>query len=413
MPSSGASGSWSLDMRSRANPRTDTTYTSGVLNGERSVGVAVPWGLSDDSVRLEVRASNSLLPALAGIATDLRGTTTALATDGVSAAAARLSAPASVASAYERLNSTLPSGLAPSGVERSLLMQQIYSAQHSDGGWGYTLDGTGASSVGKTADVLLAFHRLSAYTGSSSALTPDPDVIDRAVAYLSREAGRPLPANPDAGALDERAFGFYVLSLYTSVSAEPVRALMVYAASNLGGQALSTDGQGWLALALWQIGNGADAVALLDHLLLTEQDSSGHVSAPLLDALVVGLQSLPAGMRSSDRPDYETFARRYAHDLMAARLGAGWDTPSATADAVWALSHYAAAEGEAPQGGATVPTLTLGDRQLQAATQPGNPGTLSVVLSGAELRPGTNWLKLKSSSTDQAVYYSLTLIATR
>jgi hypothetical protein len=413
MPSSGASGSWALDLRSLANPRTDTTYTSGMLDGERSVGVAVPWGLSDDSVRLEVRVSNALLPALAGIVTDLRSVTTVAATDGVSAAAARLSAPASVAGAYAHLNSTLPSGLALSGVERSLLMQQIYSAQHADGGWGYTLDGTGASSVRKTAEMLLAFHRMSTYAGGD-ALTPDQGVISRATAYLSSEIGRPLNANADADALDERAFGFYVLSLFGTVSAEPVRAMLAYAASDLGERGLSIDGQAWLALALWQVGNGADAVALLDQLLLSEQSTSGPVSAPLLDALVAGLQSLPASaMRSSDLPDYDAYANRCAHALMEARRGAGWDSTSATSDAVWALSRYATAEGAVPLGSAGAPTLTLGDRQVQAAPLPGNPGTLSVVLSGAELRPGTNWLKLKSSSTGQAIYYSLTLIATR
>jgi hypothetical protein len=84
-----------------------------------------------------------------------------------------------------------------------------------------------------------------------------------------------------------------------------------------------------------------------------------------------------------------------------------------TADAVWALSRYAAVEGDAPQSSVGTPTLVLGDHQLQAAGLPGNPGTLSVVLSGAELRPGTNRLKLKAASADQTMYYSLTLIATR
>ena len=84
-----------------------------------------------------------------------------------------------------------------------------------------------------------------------------------------------------------------------------------------------------------------------------------------------------------------------------------------TADAVWALSRYAAAEGDGIQAGVDTPTLMLGDRPVQSSGLPGNSGTLSVLLSGAELRPGTNRLKLKASSPDQVVYYSLTLIATR
>jgi hypothetical protein len=414
MPSSGAGGSWSLDVAAQANPSTNTTYTSGVLKGERNVGVAVPWGLSDDSIQLEIRASNALLPALAGISTDLQSSVPST-TDGVSMAAARLSAPASVASAYARLNSTAPENLALSGVERSLLLQQLYSAQRADGGWSYTLDGAGASSVRETAEVLLAFHRQSAYTGSSGVIVaPDQAVINRALDYLSNEVGRPVGPNPTSDTLDEHAFGFYVLSLYSRASAEPVRSMLAYAASNVGTHGLSRDGQAWLALALWQVGNGADAVALLDHLLLTELGSSQPASAPLLDALVVGLQSLPAGgARSSDLPDYAAAARLAVRALMEAREGVGWHTPAMTAEAVWALSGYAAAEGDAPQSSAGTPTLVLGDHQLQAAGLPGNPGTLSVMLSGAELRPGTNRLKLKASTADQTMYYSLTLIATR
>jgi len=402
-------------MRAQPNPATNTTYTAGVLTGERNVGVSVPWGLADDSTRLEIRASNALLPALAGIATDLQSGMV-IPTDGVSMAAARLSAPPSVASAYTRLNSSLPSDLALSGVERSLLLQQLYSAQHADGGWSYMLDGEGVSSVRQTAGVLLAFYRQSAYMGSAnSTVVPDQATINRALNYLSNEVNRPVGLNPTTERLDEHAFGLYILSLYSRESAEPVRSLLAYAGSNAGGHnSLSLDGQAWLALALWQVGNGADAVALLDHLLLAERGNTQPASAPLLDALVVGLQSLPAGgARSTELPDYADAAHLIERALMEAREGVGWRTPAMNADAVWALSRYVAAEGDSPQPGAGTPTLLLGDRPVQAFARPGIPGALSVELSGAELRPGTNWLKLKASTADQEMYYSLTLIATR
>jgi hypothetical protein len=420
-PDAGVNGSWALDVPAEPNPSLDTTYTAGVLTGERNVGVAVPWGLSGDSIRLEIRASTSLLPALSAIATDLQSSDPG-ATEGVSMAAARLGAPFSVATAYTRLGSRPPDGLELSGVDYSLILQQIYSAQHADGAWGSTLDGAGADSIRETAEVLLAMHRAQTYNADGAGRRtelPAPDLVavSRALDYLSSELARPVRASQSSDALDERAFGLYVLSLYRAVPMELVRPMLAYAASSSGGPTLSVDGQAWLALGLWQAGNSADATALLDHLLATEQLATQPslvtpLSAPMLEALVVALQSLPAnGYRSKDLPDYAGQARLYMRALMEARQGAGWRTPSITADALAALSHFAVATGESPQSGDTAPNLVLGDRPVQADAIPGNSGTISVVLSGAELRPGTNWLTLKPSATGQPLYYSLTLIA--
>jgi hypothetical protein len=413
MPSSGVAGNWPLDVTAQANLVASTSYTAGVLTGERNVGVSVPWGLSGDSIKLEIRASTSLLPALAGIATDVQDSP-AQASAGVSMAAARLSGPASVASAYAHVNATLPANLQLSSVEHSLLLQQIYSAQHDDGGWSYTLDGAGLSSLRETAEVLLAFHRWQAYNANTALPAPDQLVVNRALDYLSDSLARPVSPGPTTAFLDDRVYGLYVLSLFRSVPTESVRSMLAYTASDLGDQGLSQDGQAWLALALWQMGNSSDASALLDHLLLAAQDNPVQPSAPVLEALVSGQQSLPAGSyRLHDSPDYVGIARVYVRALMEAREGAGWQTPSMTADALWALSRYSAAVGEYPQSGADAPILSLGDRPVQADSLPGNPCTVSVVLSGAELKPGTNWLKLKASDPNQTLYYSLTLIATR
>ncbi|MEO8287723.1 MAG: Ig-like domain-containing protein [Chloroflexota bacterium] len=415
MPSSGSSGSWPLAMHATENPRTNTTYTAGVLTGERSVGVAVPSGLSAGTLQLEIRASTSLLPSLTGTVMDFHDRWVEY-TQGVSMAAARLSGPASVASAYVLLNAARPDGIELSSVERSVILQQLYSAQREDGGWSYTLDGLGASSVRKTAEVLLAMHRQSAYSpGGSLQLVPDAGVIRRGLDYLSNEVTRPVHADATSSTLDERAYGLYVLSLYTPVPSDSVRLMLAYTAAGLGERGLTRDGQAWLALALWQVGNSADAVALLDRLLLTEKDAVPSASPAMLEALVVGLQSLPAGgSRSRDLLDYSAAARNHVRILMEARQGAGWRTPAITADALWALSRYAAAEGETPQSQAGgVPLLTLGDRPVQVGNLPNNPGVVSVVISGDELHAGTNWLNLKAPDANQALYYSLTLIATR
>jgi hypothetical protein len=337
--------------------------------------------------------------------------------EGVSMAAARLSAPASVASAYAHLNATLPGSLSLSGVHYSLLLQQIYSAQHADGSWSYTLDGAGAGNLRETAEVLLALHRLQAYSSGAALPAPDQAIVNHALSYLSDVLARPVRSGQTSDLLDERVYCLYVLSLYRNVPAEQVRPMLAYTASGLGRQGLSQDGQAWLALALWQAGNSSDAVALLDHLLMEAQGTPAQPSAPVLEALVVGQQSLPANPYRSPgspgAPDYAGTARLYVRALMEARQGAGWQTPAISADALWALSRYAATAGEYSQSGVAAPILSLGDRPVQAAGQAGSPGTVSVVLSGAELKPGTNWLKLKAPDPDQTLYYSLTLIATK
>src|SRR6188474_483410 len=75
------------------------------------------------------------------------------------------------------------------------------------------------------------------------------------------------------------------------------------------------------------------------------------------------------GMRSAE---HELRITNYADALMEARKGSGWNSPAATADALWALSRYAIVKGEKPQSGQL--TLTLGDRPIQATALAGNPG---------------------------------------
>jgi hypothetical protein len=107
---------------------------------------------------------------------------------------------------------------------------------------------------------------------------------------------------------------------------------------------------------------------------------------------------------------YWAEAQAYARDLMESRQGALWATPAASAEAIWALARYATQETERPAG---EPSLVLNDRSVQTTGQPDNPGSISIVLSGSALHPGTNWLKLQAPTAGQPLYYSLTLRATR
>jgi hypothetical protein len=394
------------------NPSVETTYASGLVSGERTIGVQVPSGLPDQGVQLEVRVSTALLPALADIASGLSAGA-APAGSGAGSAAARLSAAASVASAYRNARSNLAAQVELSAIERSLLLQQIYSAQRPDGSWGSTP--SGPSGISETAQVLLALRRQSfAESGSSTHLPVDTSVVNRGLAYLSAQIARPLGDAPTAASLDERAYGCYVLALYGNLSPELARPMIAYVSPSAEEAGLSPVGQAWLALALWQLGNTEDALALVDRLLLAPPEVQIAASAPLLEALIAVGSSL-GEPGAQDLAEYESAARTYARVLMESRRGVGWSTPSATADALWALSRYAVLQGEEPERSA--PVITLNDRTVasspSAAGSPDNPASISVVLSDDALHPGTNWLKLKAPISGQSLYYSLTLRATR
>jgi hypothetical protein len=403
MPSSDTAGMWTATVRAAAGPRTDVTYTAGVTGGERTVGVAVPSGLAAETLRLEIHASVSMLPALAAAAVSPPG-------NDVSSAAARLSGPASVASAYARLNAEVPESAALSAVERSMLLQQIYSAQRPDGGWGGDPTPGSSSSVRTTGEVLLALQRMNAYApAGAQTVQPDLAAVNRALTYLSSEMARPADPVAGAAALDERAFGLYVLAAYRPVAAEVVRPMVLYAGGRENG--LTPDGQAWLALALWQSGNSADALAVLNH-MLKHEPAAADVTPSMLEAVLEAQRTLPTlAARPADLPDYAAAASAFARALMEARQGAGWATPGMTAHALSALSRYAVTQGDAPEGG--LPALELGDRPVQTRSASGDTATVSVVLTGNELHPGMNWLRLIAPAPDRTLYYSLALTATR
>ncbi len=419
VPSASIEGSWPLVVQAVDNPHTKTTYVSGSASGERMVGVQVPSGLSDDAVELEIHASTSLLTTLGGIAAALpSGSGDG---GGAVAAAARLSSVAAVASAYRRVGASIPPSLTYSAVERSLLLQQIYSAQHPDGGWGLEgVNAEGTSSVAATSYILLSMRRYNLVwtdsAGDASAPDVDSTLLNRGLAYLSFQAGKPLPdcrggpVCPSAQtSLDERARAFYVLSIYGILDAEMARPLIAHIGDKPG-EGLSINGQAWLAMALLQAGASQDALALIDRIVL-EASGQARASGPLLEALVavshIDRQGRFGPLSSSD---YATAAEATARALMDSREGTGWRTHTETGDAIWSLSLYAAESEEKPQRGA--PTILLNDHLVQASPQLDDPGTVSIAVSGDALHAGTNWLKL-TAPLGRTIYYSLTLRATR
>ncbi|MFL5735601.1 MAG: Ig-like domain-containing protein [Chloroflexia bacterium] len=420
LPSAGVEDAWTLGVQATETSRTNTTYASGVLVGQRTIGVQVPSGLADNGVSLEIHVSGSLLASLADAAQAPEGAASGSTT---AASAFRLSAGPSIAAAYRGAGLTSPLSQGASRMQRALALQQIYAAQHADGGWGAEQDPAAAPSTpAETAGVLIAMWRQGhAWIEAGIDAQPeiDSDVQGRALAYLARESARPLGDRPSTAALDDRARTFYALSLYGAAKAQAVRPLMAYTAAGSGEAHLSTGGVAWLALALWQLGNHADANTLAGTLLAAPVETRDAAQlAPALEALLTtGAGELKAASPESDLSSLQTtgFNPRgklddYVRALMEARQGALWATPATSADALWALSDYAPQKAEKL---AADPSITLNDRAVQAATQSDNPGALSTVLSGSALHAGTNWLKLQAPTTSDPLYYSLTLRATR
>lgn len=418
-----------LTVQAATNSADNVTHFSGLLSGEQQIEVHVPSGLRQDGVALEIRVSTSLLSTLAQVARELPATAEEPA-QGTSLAAARLSSGPAVEGAYRRVEGASRTGLEQTDLARSLLLQEIYSAQHEDGGWGTTLGADGASQVGDTGRVLLAMRRLDIASSNAGAspehVGVDASVAQRGLRYLSAELARPFDEKEGPEGLEERAFGHYVLSAYGRLDVEQARAMIAYVGAN-SSLKLPQVGQAWLALALWQEGHAGDALVLANRLLRLHDNLDRAALAPMLE-LTMSASSLmdasgtgPSGvMTRRDAAMYREAAQSYARALVESRQGLGWADPGSTADAVWVLSLYAAQEQLGLQSGR--PTITINDRPVQitqrasdsnAGANAADIDVVSVRLPGNTLHAGTNWLTLKAPTPDKELYYSLTLKVNR
>jgi hypothetical protein len=413
-PGQDGAGAWTLPIVASKNARTNTTYVSGVMSGERSVGVLVPSGLAAGGIELQVRASSSLLPALASIATNIASDSPSKY-ERAMASAASLSSSAAVVQAYTQAGAQIPSDLSPTAEEVASLLEQIYAAQNGDGSWSAeeAVAETPLGSITGTAHILLALRHYSLTSPEldrESDPYPDVDVavIERGLAYLGAELARPVG---DDEVLDKRAYGLYALSSYGVLQPELARPYIAYASPEAG---LSHAGRAWLALALMQSGSTQDGLVLVDRLLDDHMKITSEAAAPILYALLVAdkaaTQAEPV-YRVREPSAYASAAPTYVRLLMESRQGIGWAGYGVTSDAMWSLSRYAAQSSEKALKG--LPTLTLNDRPVQVSSDGSNGNTISLIISGSELHAGTNWLRLKASTPDQPLYYSLTLTATR
>ncbi|HEY0072283.1 MAG TPA: Ig-like domain-containing protein [Chloroflexia bacterium] len=414
-----------LSVQATTSSEDNTTHFSGRLSGEQQIEVHVPSGLRQDGVELEMHVSTSLLSALAQVAQEMPATPEE-PVQGVALTAARLSSAPAVEAAFRRTEGAGRTELEQTDLTRSLLLQELYSSQHTDGGWGTNTGAEGASHVANTGQVLLAMRRLSLAWSDGGMLrtgvTVDKSVVNRGLAYLGTELARPIDEKAGQAGLEERAFGLYVLSVYGMLDVEQARSMMAYA----GGKSslkLSHTGQAWLAMSLWQQGHTGDALVLANKLMQVGPDLDAAALAPMLELTLAAGSSLsrgesggPALMTRREAAIYEAAAQSYARALMESRNGLGWAEPGSTADAVWALSLYAAQEKLELQPGR--PTITINDRPVHI-TQPAadssagansaDVDTVSIRLPGNTLHAGTNWLTLKAPAPDKELYYSLTL----
>lgn len=422
---------WSLPIEAANSDVESTTYAAGMLTGERAISVLVPSGLKDDGAQLEIRASTSLLPVLSNIAGEL--SMQADSGEGsAEAAAARWASLPVIDAAYRRIEGKSNADLDQSANARSLLLQAIYSAQNKDGGWGARRGAP--SDITSTGHVLLAMRRADIALGSANANKEqaqqagiDGTALNRGLKYLSVETGRALGDNPTTAALDQRAYGMYVLSMYGLLQAEQARPIMQYTVSDGAREAMPVEGQAWLALALLQAGDTGDALAIFDHIAPAQAGQNAEALAPMLElSLSVSASVSKAapdsgGVRNKrDAALYESMAGEYAKALMSARRGVGWSNAAATANALWSLSLYATREELHIKGG--TPEISINDHPVQvvqsqsdghAAVTPGSPDTVSVLLTGDTLHAGANLLKLKAPAPGSSLYYSLTLKASK
>lgn len=417
-------GTWTMPVQAESATDKSTTYASGTLSGQQTVGVQVPSGMDND-VHLHVRVTTSLLSALCDAAAEISGRQNSRGENAL-AWASRLAVAPLVASAYRRANLDSPPDLSISGPQRSIALQEIYALRHTDGGWSKETDLTAPSNPVDTAEVLLAIRRQSlAWTESGQDPQPqfDSQVESRALAFLLNTSLSPIEPHATTAQLDARAHSLYALSLYGAVGPGDIRPLMAYA-SGLGGAELSQAGQAWLALALWQAGDSPDALAVLDRALGAPVEGP-EAAAPMLDAIVTmnsanrrsalqesaqaaGSQAAaaPGAITSSRLADSE-LAMEYVAILMGARRGAAW-LPSYEADAVWSLAGYASQEDP----GSVRPGVVLNDGTVLIGAQAGNPDTFTADISGGTLHAGTNWLRLQAPPS-RFLYYSLILKAPR
>lgn len=285
------------------------------------------------------------------------------------------------------LNDQLP-GLINAG------LQQLYAFQHDDGGWGWWFDDQ--SDAYQTAWVLFGLA-----VTADAGYEVDGGVIARGVNYLTERMAT----------LDVRtqAFALYAITLGTpDVNRKTMQTLAEQS------DQLDTFSQAALALALYGVGEAAQAAALVDQLAAAATVADGLVYWADGDAdgtyqqktMASAIRSTALALRAliRIRPNHE-LEPGIVEWLMSKRQVSGWGTTNETAFTLLALTdHLRNATSAAAEAAYTI--WLNGEEVGQGVLQPTAPlGT--VKLDATQLNPGNTELRL-AGSDDRRLYYRIT-----
>jgi len=378
----------------------ETTGTAGQVLDEAAEAIVVPAYARDDRGELTVRVDPSVADGMGGPLDYLREYPYESAEDTVNRFLPRLVLRRTVDELHLRDAPDPGADIAPL-VERSL--QRLYSAQHTDGGWGWFVEDSSDPII--TAYVLIGLGE-----AQRSRFTVDGGAIARASAYLTGEMSHYYdvahPLSPD-----RRAYMLYGLA--SAGMGDPARVLSLAEQPGTLGNA----GKAWALLALVEMNytladpraqslvTGLAKAAIVSaagaHWEEERYDPALMVTSTTTTA--VALQALAAAV--PEHPLLDGAVRW----LLAGRKDSSWSSTRETSASLLALTQVLRSRTEA-QGEYDYAVGLNGEERLAGHAEAGrlNQGQTLTVAVGDLLRDAANELVLRRTSADGAgkLYYS-------
>ena len=380
-----------LPVRPLSIPDVTTTIGQFTTTGETQHLASLLWpenALPNSTVRIELSRS------IAGTMLDGLAYLTGFPYGCVEQTMSRALPTAVVARAFNQLGLGTPALQADLTAKIDASIQRLYGFQHNDGGWGWWHDDN--SHDYQTAWVIFG---LSVMADAGYAI--DPNVITRGADWLN--------AHLDQMDSYTRAYALYSLAIAGHGNLDETLAL----ADDLA--ELDAFSQAGLALALWELGETAQANGVLDYLATTATASGSFVywQGSGDDGTYQGktmasdtrTTALVLSAFSQIRPG-QPLEAGIVRWLMAARRDTGWGTTNETSYTILGLTDHLLAVQAADGSSATTYGILLNGVLVGQGTL--EPGALSaeIELAAADLQPGINSIELTHSGFG-LVYYSL------
>jgi uncharacterized protein YfaS (alpha-2-macroglobulin family) len=286
-------------------------------------------------------------------------------------------------------------------VKASLL--HLYSMQHRDGGWGWWYDDD--SDKYQTAWVMFGLAQI-----SQAGYSVDPQVVDRAAAYLS--AGM-QPESEQEMDVRIKAYALYSLSLFGKADPEIAQALMKDSLNDL-----DTFSQAALALVFVQMGDSAQAQAVLRTIDLHAIRSRGEVLwAQASEDGQYGQKTMASSLRTTAfvlmaylriDPDNEYIPGIVSYLINARKGNLGWGTTNETTYTILALTDYLVSQQA--QASSISFEVRLGNRLIHRGTLDAQHDSLDIDIPVSSLELGLNSLSITTDEkTNAHLYYTLTM----